>query len=54
MIKTKYEPTDLFIVKAGVGSERWDTDGFCRIYVVHHSNLITLHDDKFCNFINLS
>jgi len=31
-IKTKYDPTDLFIVKAGVGSERWDTDGFCRVY----------------------
>ena len=31
-IKTKYDPTDLFIVKAGVGSERWDTDGFlCRV-----------------------
>ena len=31
-IKTKYDPTDLFIVKAGVGSERWDTDGLCRVY----------------------
>ena len=30
-IKTKYDPTDLFIVKAGVGSERWDADGFCRV-----------------------
>ena len=30
-IKAKYDPTDLFIVKAGVGSERWDTDGFCRV-----------------------
>lgn len=31
-IKTKYDPHDLFIVKAGVGSERWDDDGFCRVY----------------------
>ena len=31
-IKSKYDPTDLFIVKAGVGSERWDEDGFCRVY----------------------
>jgi len=30
-IKTKYDPTDLFIVKAGVGSERWDSDGLCRV-----------------------
>ena len=30
-IKTKYDPTDLFIVKAGVGSERWDADGICRV-----------------------
>jgi hypothetical protein len=30
-IKTKYDPTDLFIVKAGVGSERWDKDGLCRV-----------------------
>ena len=30
-IKIKYDPTDLFIVKAGVGSERWDTGGFCRV-----------------------
>ena len=30
-IKAKYDPTDLFIVKAGVGSERWDTDGICRV-----------------------
>jgi hypothetical protein len=30
-IKTKYDPTDLFIVKAGVGSERWDDDGVCRV-----------------------
>ena len=32
VIKNKYDPTDLFIVKAGVGSERWDSDGFCRVY----------------------
>ena len=31
-IKTKYDPTDLFIVKTGVGSERWDKDGLCRVY----------------------
>ena len=31
-IKAKYDPYDLFIVKAGVGSERWDDDGFCRVY----------------------
>lgn len=31
-IKAKYDPTDLFIVKTGVGSERWDDDGFCRVY----------------------
>ncbi|KXN85639.1 hypothetical protein AN958_10976 [Leucoagaricus sp. SymC.cos] len=30
-IKTKYDPADLFIVKTGVGSERWDSDGLCRI-----------------------
>jgi len=29
-IKTKYDPDDLFIVTAGVGSERWDVDGLCR------------------------
>jgi hypothetical protein len=32
-IKTKYDPSDLFIVKAGVGSERWDDDGLCRVYL---------------------
>ena len=30
-IKAKYDPTDLFIVKSGVGSERWDTCGLCRV-----------------------
>ena len=30
-IKAKYDPHDLFIVKAGVGSERWDDDGLCRV-----------------------
>ncbi|KAF8882095.1 hypothetical protein BD779DRAFT_1444980 [Infundibulicybe gibba] len=30
-IKSKYDPSDLFIVGAGVGSERWDESGMCRI-----------------------
>ncbi|KAG6828629.1 hypothetical protein H0H92_007221 [Tricholoma furcatifolium] len=30
-IKAKYDPTDLFIVAAGVGSERWDAYGLCRV-----------------------
>jgi hypothetical protein len=30
-IKTKYDPHDLFIVAAGVGSERWDEWGLCRV-----------------------
>jgi hypothetical protein len=30
-IKTKYDPTDLFIVQTGVGSERWDSYGLCRV-----------------------
>ncbi|KAJ6545119.1 FAD-binding domain-containing protein [Mycena sp. CBHHK59/15] len=30
-IKTKYDPDDLFIVGAGVGSERWDEWGICKI-----------------------
>ncbi|KAJ7724334.1 FAD-binding domain-containing protein [Mycena maculata] len=30
-IKSKYDPEDLFIVGAGVGSERWDEWGICRI-----------------------
>jgi hypothetical protein len=28
-IKVKYDPFDLFIVGAGVGSKRWDADGIC-------------------------
>lgn len=28
-IKAKYDPKDLFIVRAGVGSERWDEWGLC-------------------------
>ncbi|KIY69070.1 FAD-binding domain-containing protein [Cylindrobasidium torrendii FP15055 ss-10] len=30
-IKTKYDPDDLFIVKAGVGSERWNEKGLCKV-----------------------
>ncbi|KAG6856861.1 hypothetical protein H0H87_012678 [Tephrocybe sp. NHM501043] len=30
-IKAKYDPEDLFIVKSGVGSERWDAFGLCRV-----------------------
>jgi hypothetical protein len=30
-IKRKYDPTDLFIVAAGVGSERWDRFGLCKV-----------------------
>ncbi|KAF7335406.1 FAD-binding domain-containing protein [Mycena venus] len=30
-IKSKYDPSDLFIVAAGVGSERWDTWGICTV-----------------------
>ncbi|KAJ6557654.1 hypothetical protein B0H19DRAFT_946457 [Mycena capillaripes] len=30
-IKAKYDPHDLFIVPAGVGSERWDKAGICII-----------------------
>ncbi|KAJ7453665.1 FAD-binding domain-containing protein [Mycena galericulata] len=30
-IKSKYDPKDLFIVGAGVGSERWDEWGICKI-----------------------
>lgn len=29
-VKKTYDPEDLFIVPAGVGSERWDVDGLCR------------------------
>ncbi|KAG7440497.1 FAD-binding domain-containing protein [Guyanagaster necrorhizus] len=30
-IKRRYDPMDLFIVAAGVGSDRWDKDGLCRV-----------------------
>ncbi|KAJ7278387.1 FAD-binding domain-containing protein [Mycena rebaudengoi] len=30
-IKRKYDPKDLFIVTAGVGSERWDQWGICKV-----------------------
>ncbi|KAJ7124309.1 hypothetical protein C8R44DRAFT_875362 [Mycena epipterygia] len=30
-IKRKYDPEDLFIVGAGVGSERWDEWGICKV-----------------------
>ncbi|KAJ6486820.1 FAD-binding domain-containing protein [Mycena sanguinolenta] len=30
-IKAKYDPDDLFIVGAGVGSERWDEWGLCQV-----------------------
>jgi hypothetical protein len=30
-IKRKYDSLDLFIVGAGVGSERWDEWGLCKI-----------------------
>ncbi|KAF7349910.1 FAD-binding domain-containing protein [Mycena venus] len=30
-IKAKYDPDDLFIVPAGVGSERWDEWGLCTV-----------------------
>lgn len=30
-VKKLYDPDDLFIVGAGVGSERWDAAGICRI-----------------------
>jgi FAD/FMN-containing dehydrogenase len=30
-IKEKYDPTGLFFVHHGVGSEAWDTDGFTRV-----------------------
>ncbi|KAJ7773959.1 FAD-binding domain-containing protein [Mycena metata] len=30
-IKAKYDPADLFIVPAGVGSERWDEWGLCTV-----------------------
>ncbi|KAF5391054.1 hypothetical protein D9757_003986 [Collybiopsis confluens] len=30
-VKALYDPGDLFIVAAGVGSERWNEAGFCRV-----------------------
>ena len=30
-IKRMYDPEDLFIVGAGVGSERWDEWGLCKV-----------------------
>jgi hypothetical protein len=30
-IKRRFDPTDLFIVNSGVGSERWDAKGLCRV-----------------------
>jgi hypothetical protein len=30
-IKEKYDPTSLFIVSVGVGSEKWDKYGLCRV-----------------------
>ncbi|KAK0186374.1 hypothetical protein F5146DRAFT_1124186 [Armillaria mellea] len=30
-IKKRYDPMDMFIVAAGVGSDRWDKDGLCRV-----------------------
>ncbi|KAJ7176741.1 FAD-binding domain-containing protein [Mycena filopes] len=30
-IKKQYDPNDLFVVGAGVGSERWDERGMCRV-----------------------
>jgi hypothetical protein len=30
-IKEKYDPTSLFIVRVGVGSEKWDKHGLCRV-----------------------
>ena len=29
-VKARYDPLDLFIVEAGVGSEKWDAEGICR------------------------
>ena len=31
VIKKKYDPAGLFIVRAGVGSEEWDIAGMCRV-----------------------
>jgi hypothetical protein len=30
-VKRAYDPRDLFIVQAGVGSERWDAQGICML-----------------------
>ncbi len=30
-IKRRYDPKDLFIVAAGVRSDKWDKDGLCRV-----------------------
>jgi len=30
-IKATYDPTDLFVVRTGVGSERWDDEGMCTV-----------------------
>lgn len=30
-VKSVYDPDDLFIVAAGVASEKWDEAGFCRV-----------------------
>ena len=30
-IKSKYDPNDIFIVRTGVGSERWDSYGLCKV-----------------------
>ena len=30
-IKKQIDPTDLFIVNSGVGSERWDAKGLCQV-----------------------
>lgn len=31
-IKSRYDADDIFIVPTGVGSDRWDEAGFCRIH----------------------
>jgi len=30
-VKGKYDSEDLFIVPTGVGAERWDVDGICKV-----------------------
>lgn len=37
-IKKKYDPEDLFIVRKGVGSERWDDDALCPVSTRLESN----------------